>query len=790
MKPRIKKILLSTTLIVLGVAVLVILFISPITKYAIEKYDEEYAGRQIKLDWAYVNPFTGYVFLKNLRMYEPANVSAQRKADTVFFSSEGVGLDLSLFKLFSKTYEIKSLSLDHPKVTIIQYDNKDDFNFRDLIERFAGDSTDTARAPVHFNLLDITVEGGEVHYREEVIPIRYYIKDFNFESDGLRWDVDTITAKFAFKAGTGSGEIQGDFMFNVKNQDYRLGSDVRKLDMTLIQQYLRDLSNYGTVRAFLDAHISASGNLNDATALDARDCRLSLSDFHFGKNPSEDYASFEKLLIDIVHLNPRDSIRELDTVLLKRPALVYEKYDELDNMQKMFGTRGAEVKEAREDPGHFNLILEIGEYVKKLVQNFFQSYFKINKFEISQGDLKYADYSTSEKFIVALDPLTIKADSIDKRRNRARMTLQSGINPYGFANVDLSVNPKDSSDFDLSYKAQKISLALFNPYFVTYTSYPMDRGTIEFHGNWRVRDGKISSDNHLIVIDPRISRRVKRKDAKWLPLPLAMAVIRERGNVIDYQIPITGDLKNPNFKIRDVLLDVLKNIFVKPPTFPYGIKVADTERKIEKALQLTWEIREAGLHDGQKRFLSNMAKFLKEHGDAKVQVTPMQYAQKEKEHILLFEAKKKYFLAKNKRPVFAPGDSLQVARMSRRDPGFIKYLDALTAGEMLFTVQEKCTRIISSKQVNEQLHDLNRRREASFMAFFNDKGTVGQVKMNKPKDVVPYNGFSFFKIDYEGEIPESLRKAYEELEELDEEYPRKKYFWQRKKLRDVFNASK
>jgi hypothetical protein len=30
---------------------------------------------------------------------------------------------------------------------------------------------------------------------------------------------------------------------------------------------------------------------------------------------------------------------------------------------------------------------------------------------------------------------------------------------------------------------------------------------------------------------------------------------------------------------------------------------------------------------------------------------------------------------------------------------------------------------------------------------------------------VPYNGFSFYKIVYKGEIPESLKKAYSQMNE-------------------------
>ena len=53
----------------------------------------------------------------------------------------------------------------------------------------------------------------------------------------------------------------------------------------------------------------------------------------------------------------------------------------------------------------------------------------------------------------------------------------------------------------------------------------------------------------------RLSKRIKNDDMNWIPMPLVMAFIRERGNVIDYEIPISGNLKNPKFHFRDVVFD-------------------------------------------------------------------------------------------------------------------------------------------------------------------------------------------------------------------------------------------
>ena len=98
------------------------------------------------------------------------------------------------------------------------------------------------------------------------------------------------------------------------------------------------------------------------------------------------------------------------------------------------------------------------------------------------ADVKFNDYSISEKFALELNPLNVIADSIDKNHNRVNVSLKSDIKPYGNISVALSINPKDSSDFDLQYHFQKLPVSMFNPYIISSTSFTLDRGTLEFKG--------------------------------------------------------------------------------------------------------------------------------------------------------------------------------------------------------------------------------------------------------------------------------------------------------------------
>ena len=771
---KVKRRILIASGIILFLTAVVILFISPFAKYLIQKNSEKWFGRQVKMSWLYLNPLTGNASIKNLKIFEPGG-------DTIFFSAKELSVSVALLKILSKSYEIKKLSIDNPVVWIIQ--NKKQMNFDDLINKFTPKETEADTLKVHhFNILRISIKNGEFHYVEKSIPIDYFIKNVNIDSPGKWWNVDTVAIKFSFISGTSSGEVKGNGSINLKNLNYRMALDIKKFDLDIIQQYLKDLSNYGRFSANLDASLKTTGNITDEENLIASGM-ISINDFHLGKSPDDDYVSFSKLVMIIKKLAPKGFDYDYDSVILTKPFLKFEIYDHLDNLERMFGKGGADIKSVNAQRSfRFNLIIEIADYVKVLAKNFFMSNYRIGRLALYNGSFQFNDFSLNEKFSITANPLNITADSINKKNKRVAIFLRSNIKPYGDLAVDLSINPKDTGEFDLSYHLRKLPIAVFNPYVITFTSFPLDRGTLELNGKWNVRNSKIQSDNHLVIIDPRLAVRLKRKEAKRLPVPLLLAFIRERDNLIEYEIPVKGDLKDPKFNLWNVVIKLLGNILIKPPSIPFISHVKHVESEIDKFLAVVWTTRQTSISPAQKEFLTEMHDFLKKNPEASISVTPEEYEAKEKEYILFYEAKKKYWLVSHKMdgPSLSIKDSAIVDKMNVKDSIFVHYLTNHAGDSMMFTLQERCNAFLGktsiqdsgknksadSKIVEARYSQLVKTRENSFRSFFKEPEIADRIHFQKAVYSVPYNGFSFYKIDYKGDMPKNLKKAYSQMNEL------------------------
>ena len=757
--------------VLLALVIFILVFISLITKYLIEKYDVKYTGREITINWLYVNPFTGYAHINDMKIYE-------QKSDSVFFQTDGLTIDFAMLKLFNKTYEISNIQLNQPKVNIIRFDSV--FNFNDLIVRFTPDPRDSLKPPTHFNILDIEVKDAILTFKDTLIPVYYFVKNVNLKSSGKHWDIDSMEAKMSLKAGIGTGEMSTIFKYYFSTTAFQFMAELKKFDFNLFEQYMKEFMNYGSLKGNLDASLTGFGDMRDKENIDIKG-KIALNDFHFGQQENDDLASFKKLSIDLERVAPKGRIYFIDSIRLEEIFLKYERYDYLDNFQRIFGKSGSNVVEV-DNSGNFNLVIEIAKYIKEMVRHFFISYYRLNSLNIINGKIMYNDYAVNELFAVQLSALNIKVDSLDKFDKNINLHTSAAIKPYGNLNISLNMSPRSYEDFVLNYHIQQVPISLANPYLITYTSFPFNRGTIELKGAWNVKNGEIKSENHILLIDPRVADRVKNN--KWIPMQFIMAIIRENGNVIDYNVPISGELKNPKFHLKDVIRDVIKNIFVKPVTTPYRFIVKNTENQLEKTLTCRWNTRSAQLTFVQETYLKKVANFLHKNPDVTLTVSPIEYEVKEKEAILFFNAKKKYLSEKMSWNTENLGrfDSLQIQRLWIKDSLFIVYLDKKCAGIFMYTIQEKCHCLVGEKMVASDYKSLQHERMIEFMSAFKDLGIQNQIKFSSIKNEIPYNGFSYFRMKFNKEIPEELMKAYEKIDMLDEQKPRKEYRKKRLKI--------
>src|SRR5581483_150618 len=129
---KLRKYISVFLLILVGLIVVLLLIISPIARYEVNKNCVQWTGRHITVGSVNLNPLNGSVFIKDLKIYEA-------ESTTVFFECHDIYVKLSLKKALANNYAIEEIRIDKPEISIVQNGNK--FNFDDLLKRFASDSS-------------------------------------------------------------------------------------------------------------------------------------------------------------------------------------------------------------------------------------------------------------------------------------------------------------------------------------------------------------------------------------------------------------------------------------------------------------------------------------------------------------------------------------------------------------------------------------------------------------------------------------------------------------------------
>ncbi|PKO60943.1 MAG: hypothetical protein CVU24_10920, partial [Betaproteobacteria bacterium HGW-Betaproteobacteria-18] len=124
---------------------------------------------------------------------------------------------------------------------------------------------------------------------------------------------------------------------------------------------------------------------------------------------------------------------------------------------------------------------------------------------------------------------------------------------------------------DIKGKVRDLELPPLSPYSARYAGYGIERGKLSVDVAYQVQpDGQLTA-NHKIVLN-----QLKFGDAvpgaqKSLPVKLAVALLADRHGVIDIDLPVSGSLSDPQFRIGPIVFKLIVNLIVKAVTAPFSL---------------------------------------------------------------------------------------------------------------------------------------------------------------------------------------------------------------------------
>ncbi|MGW8420630.1 MULTISPECIES: DUF748 domain-containing protein [Comamonas] len=204
---------------------------------------------------------------------------------------------------------------------------------------------------------------------------------------------------------------------------------------------------------------------------------------------------------------------------------------------------------------------------------------KVGPIVLTGGKVQFSDYFIQPNYSADLSELNGRLSAFSSQAPAGQVEPQMADleikgKAQGTAKLDISgkVNPL-AKPLALDVRAQMNDLELspLSPYSIKYAGYGIERGKLYMDVNYKVQpDGQLTASNKLVLRQLTFGDKVEGAPAS-LPVKLAVALLSDRNGVIDLDVPLSGSLNDPQFRLAPIIFKVIGNIIMKAVTAPFAL---------------------------------------------------------------------------------------------------------------------------------------------------------------------------------------------------------------------------
>jgi hypothetical protein len=166
---------------------------------------------------------------------------------------------------------------------------------------------------------------------------------------------------------------------------------------------------------------------------------------------------------------------------------------------------------------------------------------------------------------------TIKGLS-SKQLKKADVNLRGKVGKAAPLKIVGKINPLSEDAFtDLIVTLGAMDLTPTGPYSGKYVGYGLSKGKLSLDLKYKVSQKVLAAENLVHVDQLTFGEKTNSPDATSLPVPLIVALLKDRKGLIEIDMPIRGNLNDPDFKYGKVVISTLLNLLGKVVASPFAL---------------------------------------------------------------------------------------------------------------------------------------------------------------------------------------------------------------------------
>ncbi len=245
----------------------------------------------------------------------------------------------------------------------------------------------------------------------------------------------------------------------------------------------------------------------------------------------------------------------------------------------------------------------------------------IGNIRFSGGTIDFADQNIKPHYAVHMLNLHGAITGLSsKDLSRAKVDLKGNLGHGSPVEISGTINPltKDLfADIHLSFK--NIDMSPVTPYTAKFLGYPITKGKVTFEVSYLIDHRKLRAENKVFFDQLTFGEKVESPDAISAPVPLAVSLLTDRNGQINLDIPLSGSLDDPEFRILPLVWQILVNLITKAVTSPFSLLSTMTGGG-EEMSYIEFEFGSARIPEGQREKIDVLAKVLFDRPGVKLEI--------------------------------------------------------------------------------------------------------------------------------------------------------------------------
>jgi len=367
---------------------------------------------------------------------------------------------------------------------------------------------------------------------------------------------------FNLKLDTGlgkQGKISADGVVNLAPVSAQLNVKTQDIDLRVAQSYINPFIRLELRSGMLGSDLKVNLKSTDPLALSVTG-RAQVDQLHtLDTLKTRDFLKWQQVVVEGLNYQHGDSL-SIDRVNLFQPyARFMINDDRTTNIDDLLIPQPADsgAKTAAAKPASNDKPLGI----------------HIGGIAINDGSANFADFSLTPNFATAIQQLNGQIGTIDSRQAKpASVDIKGKVDRYAPVTIKGAVNPfNPMASLDIATSFKRVELTTLTPYSGKFAGYRIRKGRLNLDLHYLITKGQLKAENKVVVEQLQLGEKVDSPDAVSLPLKLAIALLKDVDGKISIELPVTGDLNNPQFSVMPIVWQTLRNLIVKAAAAPFKL---------------------------------------------------------------------------------------------------------------------------------------------------------------------------------------------------------------------------